>query len=42
MDSENLALLRGILRKDLDSVGMIPTGKGIEMAAGDDPDLCVS
>jgi hypothetical protein len=37
VDPEKLATVRRIIRKDLDSVGMIPTGVAIRMIAQDDP-----
>jgi hypothetical protein len=39
VDQENIATLRGVFRKDLDTVGMIPTGIGIQMVAQEDPAL---
>lgn len=38
-DQDTLATIRGVFRKDLDSVGMVPTGIGIQMIAQDDAAL---
>jgi hypothetical protein len=39
VDQESIATLRGVFRKDLESVGMVPTGIGIQMVAQEDPAL---
>lgn len=39
---DEILKIRAVIRKDLESVGMIPTGAGIGLVAGDDMELAMS